>query len=565
MKYIKKILIALLICLLCNDIFAVTVDRYGIFIGANDGGSGKEKLLYAGSDASTFMMTMTELGGVSVENSRLLLNPSKKNVDVVVDELSKKIEKNKSKDTRSELIFYYSGHSDETGLYLGNTFYDYSELKQTISSIPSDIHVVILDSCYSGNFVRTKGGAKKKPFLVDDSSVVKGHAYLSSSSEWESSQESDEIEASYFTNALISGLRGAADLSGDKKVTLNELYSYAFNETLSKTEDTKSGPQHPTYNITLVGTGDLVLSDFSSANSLIMISPEVQGRIILRDNNGKFISETNKTDNTSVLMAMDEGTYSVTVINGSTTERGSLRVSKNEIAVIKNAGLVEIERKSTVSRGAKSSESKHLHEKRMSMKEKFSMNEPLFRTGLPVDFSSQIYFGKDAVLGITNKNKIDINFDLRLSFFRMGFVSFTAINGLNTQVSINPEGTYRGHLGFNPGLGMHFWPNKPGSTGLDGFYLFLFPVYDISLIDVNTYENFLDDFDFMKFIDTTPKPYTIALETGFQGRLSIIEGGVYFRPKLTFNPVGNCDFSFDFGITLGFIIPGARVNYGKRK
>ena len=79
-----------------------------------------------------------------------------------------------------------------------------------------------MDSCYSGNFIRTKGGQHRKPFLIDDSSVVTGHAYLSSSSDKESSQESDEIESSYFTNAMITGLRGAADASGDNKVTLND-------------------------------------------------------------------------------------------------------------------------------------------------------------------------------------------------------------------------------------------------------------------------------------------------------------------------------------------------------
>ena len=102
----------------------------------------------------------------------------------------------------------------------------------------------MLDSCFSGNFIRTKGGSREKPFLVDDSSVVQGHAYLSSSSETETSQESDAIQSSYFTQALVTGLRGAADANMDGRVSLNELYYYAFNQTLSQTETASAGPSY---------------------------------------------------------------------------------------------------------------------------------------------------------------------------------------------------------------------------------------------------------------------------------------------------------------------------------
>lgn len=276
MKRIKYILcLFTVIGRLAGSLFAAGVDRYAIYVGSNNGGKDRQKLLYAGTDAQNLKNAMIDVGGISESNSYLLIDPTKKQIDAAIKDVSEKIQKNKGRDARSEFLFYYSGHSDEEAILLGENRYDYSSLKQTISDIPSDIHVVILDSCYSGNFIRTKGGQKKKPFLVDDSSVVKGHAYLSSSSETESSQESDEIEASYFTNAVITGLRGAADTSGDKKVTLNELYSYAFNDTLHKTEETKAGPQHPNYNITLVGSGDLILSDFSESDSIVSIAKTV--------------------------------------------------------------------------------------------------------------------------------------------------------------------------------------------------------------------------------------------------------------------------------------------------
>lgn len=327
------------------------VERYAIYIGSNYGGKGREQLLYAGSDAQNFQKTMAEIGGVPEKNSWLLIDPSKETVEEAIESVSATIEKRNNLAKRSEFLFYYSGHSTEDELLLGEDMFDYSSLKKAITEVPSDIHVVILDSCYSGNFIRTKGGQKKKPFLMDDSSVVKGHAYLSSSSEKESSQESDEIESSYFTNAMITGLRGAADTSGDNKVSLTELYSYAFNDTLSKTEESVAGPQHPNYNITLVGSGDLILSDISSAESSVIIAKEAEGRFIIRDARGKLISEINKSKGIPITMALSAGTYTVVVITETSTKQGTFILNVNDTFLIEESGMQKIARKETTQRG----------------------------------------------------------------------------------------------------------------------------------------------------------------------------------------------------------------------
>ncbi len=301
----KKIFMITFALLIFNQTFilAESVTRYAIFIGSNIGGEGRSKLMYAGSDAKNMRSVLTEVGGIEDANSFLLINPNQAEIENTMTIISNRIKKN-TNNGRCEFIFYYSGHSDEESILLGNQKYDYANLKADISNVPSDVHVVILDSCYSGNFIRTKGGQKRLPFLMDDSSVVHGHAYLSSSSETETSQESDDIASSYFTSSLVTGLRGAADSSGDKKVSLNELYSYAFNETLKRTEETMAGPQHPNFNITLVGSGDLFLSDISESDSVVNIPKNIKGRISFRDGYGKLISEINKTDNVPVLIAL---------------------------------------------------------------------------------------------------------------------------------------------------------------------------------------------------------------------------------------------------------------------
>ncbi len=327
------------------------VDRYAVYIGSNKGGKGREQLLYAGSDAQNFQKAMAEIGGVSETNSYILIDPSKEKIDETLDTISHQIQTSQGHAKRSEFIFYYSGHSDETALLLGDTPYEYSELKAAITEVPSDIHVVILDSCYSGNFIRTKGGQKRKPFLIDDSSVVTGHAYLSSSSTNEYSQESDEIESSYFTNAMITGLRGAADASGDNKVTLNELYSYAFNDTLSKTESSKAGPQHPNYNITLVGSGDLVLSDISNGEAMLSLSKEAKGKFIIRNAEGKLISEINKVAGQPIFMALPAAQYSAIIIDEYSTKQGYFILEKDQIYVLDQNSLSTIKRKTNRVRG----------------------------------------------------------------------------------------------------------------------------------------------------------------------------------------------------------------------
>ena len=358
----KKLIFLSTILFCITPIFAATsteeettgVERYAIYIGSNKGGKNREQLLYAGSDAMNFQKTMSEIGGVSEGNSFILIDPNKEKIDETLSQISKKINSGESHAKRSEFIFYYSGHSDENALLLGDVPYDYSSLKTAITEVPSDIHVVILDSCYSGNFIRTKGGQKRKPFLMDDSSVVTGHAYLSSSSTNEYSQESDEIEASYFTNAMITGLRGAADTSGDNKVTLNELYSYAFNDTLSKTESSKAGPQHPNYNITLVGSGDLVLSDISSAEAMLSLSKDAKGKFIIRNAEGKLISEINKAAGQPIFMALPAGQYSAVIIDEYSTKQGYFNLSKDQIYVLDQNSLSSIKRKNNRVRGSSS-------------------------------------------------------------------------------------------------------------------------------------------------------------------------------------------------------------------
>lgn len=308
----------------------LAVERFALYIAANNGGTNREQLRYAISDAKRLAQTLEEVGGVDNRNSLLLTDPGRRQIHEAFDLFARKIEERRGKARRTEFILYYSGHSDETALLMGEETFSYSELKESLSRVPSDVHVVMLDSCFSGSFVRAKGGSRQQPFLMDDSSEVKGHAYLSSSSETESSQESDLIQASFFTHSIITGLRGAADSSGDRKISLNELYHYAFNDTLSKTEDSLYGPQHPSFNITMVGSGDLVLTDISNADSVIVFPSQAEGRYFVRTKDGVLVSELSKIAGTEIVLALPHGSYSITLVTPLSTSQANITLQENE-------------------------------------------------------------------------------------------------------------------------------------------------------------------------------------------------------------------------------------------
>jgi hypothetical protein len=328
------------------------VERYAVYVASNYGGQSLERLRYARSDARRLAETMREVGGIEDKNTVMLVDPTRDDVDDAFDAVSATIKRNEGRARRTEFLFYYSGHSDEDALLLGDDRYEYGKLKASLSKIPSDVHVVMLDSCFSGNFVRAKGGTKQKPFLMDDSTIVQGHAYLASSSEHEESQESDAIQASYFTQSIVTGLRGAADTSGDSKVSLNELYHYAFNETLSSTESSTVGPQHPSYNITLVGSGDLILTDISEAESVLMIPPAFEGRVFIRNPVGLLVSEVNKVAGTEIALALPANTYTVAVVTPATTSQSTVQLGKGQRVTLTQSRFATIQRNVTRSRGS---------------------------------------------------------------------------------------------------------------------------------------------------------------------------------------------------------------------
>ena len=196
-----------------------------------------------------------------------------------------------------------------------------------------------------------KGGKKKSPFLMDSAYNMKGNAFMTSSSSNESSQESDRLRGSFFTHNLLTGMRGAADLRKDGRVTLSEAYQYAFNETLEQTEKTLSGPQHPHYHIQMSGTGDVVMTEYRKNTALLKISKNISGRIYIHNASNLLILELNKPYGREIELGLEHGKYRIINIFEGIVFETRIFLEKGKSFELLPDSMVKVEKIDAVARG----------------------------------------------------------------------------------------------------------------------------------------------------------------------------------------------------------------------
>lgn len=326
--------------------------RYAVIIGANNGGTGREALRYAGSDAEAVARVLGELGGVRSGDALLVREPDGPQLDKTFARISQRIRAERVRGQRVELLVYYSGHSDEEGILLGDNRYTYGKLRRTIQAVPADVRIAIVDSCASGSFTRIKGGIRQPAFLQDESNRVRGHAFLSSSSADENAQESDRIRASFFTHFLVAGLRGAGDRDRDSVVTLTEAYQFAYEQTVGRTQNTKHGAQHPAYDMHLSGAGNIVITDLRGTESVLVLPSEMSGRVTITDPKGRVVVEVTKAAGEPLSLALPGDTYTVHLKRGKDGFVATVTLKAAGQVVLDRSQLDPVDPESTVARGA---------------------------------------------------------------------------------------------------------------------------------------------------------------------------------------------------------------------
>jgi hypothetical protein len=306
---IRVVLIAGLSLLLGGLPRSVEAARFALLAASNEGWATELPLRFAERDAQRLATTLTELGQFRRENVELVTSARPASIERAVAAIGRRIAS--APPGKHLLLLYYSGHAGEDGIHPGRDRLSYARLKQLLAQIPAAVRVTLIDSCHSGQITRLKG----RPGPAFDVKVsaaagdnVEGDVFITSSSPQESAQESDRLGGSFFTTHVIAALRGAADVNRDGRVTLAEMYTYAYGRTVGSTSATPVGAQHPAHRFDLRGKGEVVISYPLRAKACLLFPRQRRPtRYLVLHDGGRVIAEVSSSSEAPVRLAVMPG------------------------------------------------------------------------------------------------------------------------------------------------------------------------------------------------------------------------------------------------------------------
>jgi uncharacterized caspase-like protein len=209
---------------------------------------GLAQLTAPGKDAKEFARVLDSPDICAFDDVVILFNETEAKVSESIDYF---LSNRKPDDL---LLLYFSGHGvrDEYGsLYLAVKNTNRSRLRST--AIKSDFireamdqsrskrQVLILDCANSGAFAQGTKAANGES--IGTAAAFEGAGYgrvvltASDSTQfaWEGDRVIGDTENSLFTHFLVKGLEGEADLNGDGRITVDELFDYAYEQIVKIT------------------------------------------------------------------------------------------------------------------------------------------------------------------------------------------------------------------------------------------------------------------------------------------------------------------------------------------
>jgi formylglycine-generating enzyme required for sulfatase activity len=210
---------------------------------------GLAQLTAPGQDAKEFARVLDSQEICAFDDVIILFNESASKVSETIDYFLS------SRKPSDLLVLYFSGHGvrDEYGsLYLAVKNTNRERLRST--AIKSDFireamdqsrskrQVLILDCCNSGAFAQ--GTKAEIGGSVGTASAFEGTGYgrvvLTASDSTQFAWEGDRVigeatENSLFTYFLVKGMEGDADVNGDGRITIDDLYDYAYEQIVNIT------------------------------------------------------------------------------------------------------------------------------------------------------------------------------------------------------------------------------------------------------------------------------------------------------------------------------------------
>jgi hypothetical protein len=216
--------------------------KYALLIGNTEySDPGLTQLTAPGKDTEDFARVLKDLEICAFDQVKVLFNELSSTVIEAIDEF---FDQRKSDDL---LVLYFSGHGvrDELGsLYLAvkntirsrlrSTAIRSDYIREAMDQSHSKRQVLILDCCNSGAFPQgTKaeiGGAMGMTQAFQGYGRFVLTASDATQFAWEGNTVIGETQNSLFTHFLVKGLEGDADSNGDGKITIDELYDFAYEQ-----------------------------------------------------------------------------------------------------------------------------------------------------------------------------------------------------------------------------------------------------------------------------------------------------------------------------------------------
>jgi uncharacterized caspase-like protein len=224
-------------------------------IGVSRYANEKFNLKFADKDASDFvnvMLVQKELLYRDVVTKNLL------NEAAIKDEILDGLDWIRKETTSNDVaMIFFAGHgiNDQNNHYyfcphnvelerILRTGVSFNEFKSVVSTIAGKA-LFFMDSCHSGNslgFAPHRGMLDINKVINELSSAQNGVVVFSASTGSESAFERDDWSNGAFTEALVEGLSGAADLLNKGNITCGTLNVYIAE----RVKELTGGQQHPT-------------------------------------------------------------------------------------------------------------------------------------------------------------------------------------------------------------------------------------------------------------------------------------------------------------------------------
>jgi len=258
---------------------------HALIIGINDYRD-FPALQYAISDGESFGKLLVELYNFPKENVLHLFdnNATKRSIMTSITTISSQLKKD------DRLIVYFAGHGltledestgEDTGVILAfdstsedtaNSAILFDELTRQVSTATCKHIMFIFDACYSG-FATTRAAMPSAKGKTDEYIGVltskKVKQVITAGGKGE--QVIERAGHGVFTDVLLSGLSGLADINFDNAITGNELF-YFIKKRVSQASSYRQMPQYAC----LEGEGDIVFVPNKSFHDIKEYSLEEQ-------------------------------------------------------------------------------------------------------------------------------------------------------------------------------------------------------------------------------------------------------------------------------------------------